>query len=1124
MLLTARSVRRAAGVIASALLGSATTALAQSAVVTGKVTSAQGTPIEAANAFITELAASVGTNAAGQFSVTIPAERVRGQAVVLRIRAIGYVPQTRAVTLRPGPQTVDFVLQRDVNRLSDIVVTGVTAGTESRKVPFVVSSVSEKDMPVIGANPLTQLQGKVPGANIVGTSGRPGAQPAVLLRGPTAINGSGRGQQPLYVVDGVILASGENGAGLPDLNPQDIESVEVVKGAAAASLYGARAGNGVIQITTKSGRNQRDGLRWTINSEFGSSDIEREFALAQNTFLAQDETARAFCTQGGFTPGACQQRIDLTREALRINQNGSLASLPAAPLLNDGGIAAAPNNQQLAGWFQANTWPTRYDPVAAAVTPSGLLNTNIDVQGRTGKTNFFGSVSYIDQQGALRFLQGYDRWSTRLNLDQGIGDKVNLSVRTFYSRNQQDGFNQSGGENNGSNAAGFFALTRTPAYVDLLRTDNLGRLFVRSNVTNQGGGNGNPLYSFQNSRRLDQNDRFIGGATLKYSPTTWFDVEGNASIDRTNGDWFFQQDRGFRTLVEGPANLGTITRQAFNNQSINSYVNATARKDWSEDLKTRLTARYLYEQQDFRSSRGDADNLVVPGLTTLAAGTQNQAITSGDQSIRQISYFTELSAEYKDRYFFSGLLRRDGSSLFGAANRWANFGRASLGWDVAREGWFFIPGTNQFKLRASYGTAGGRPSFAAQYETYTIGAGGALQPNILGNRNLRPETIGELEVGVDVDIKGVGFQLTRARSESRDQILPVPPPAGSGFQTQWQNAGTLTNTTWEASLNIPVIQKKNLNWSTRLIWDRNRAVISRLDVPPFTGGVGSAQGAEAIFLFRQGERLGTFFGRDHVRSCDQLPAAFASQCGGAGSQFQRNSDGWVVWTGGRELGQGITDNLWQAQLPAGSSPWGQRLNWGMPILLRDSVSNPAAVPLGNALPRWRGGWSHTLSYKRFSAYGLMDLQVGQTLWNQGYHWSLGDFMTREQDMAGRSVQNARPIGYGWRAGPGIGGHPAGVGGFYDILFPGRFNMENPTWAKLRETAISYRVGRIGGKGDWTVGLVGRNLLTLIDGGYRGFDPETGVNGGNLGSSALNAIDRYNFPNLRSFTMQVRSTF
>src|SRR5438876_427300 len=137
---------------------------------------------------------------------------------------------------------------------------------------------------VPGANPLTQIQGKVPGAEIVSASGRPGAQPAVLLRGPTSLNGQGRGQDPLYIVDGIIV----NG-GLPDINPEDIDNVEVVKGAAAASLYGSRAANGVINITTKSARRALEGATVHFRNEAGTNDIERDFGIAQRTALLMDE-------------------------------------------------------------------------------------------------------------------------------------------------------------------------------------------------------------------------------------------------------------------------------------------------------------------------------------------------------------------------------------------------------------------------------------------------------------------------------------------------------------------------------------------------------------------------------------------------------------------------------------------------------------------------------------------------------------------------------------------------------------------------------------------------------------------------------------------------------------------
>src|SRR5436190_8338066 len=236
------------------LVAGASTAWAQDAVVRGTITSDRGEPIAGANVVLEELRIGVVTTATGQYTLNVPGARVRGQPVVLRVRAIGFKPNSKAITLTPGEQAVDLVLSYDVNLLEAVVVTGTQEATEAVKVPFTVSRVDAAQMPVPGSNALSQLQGKVPGANIVSASGRPGAQPSVLLRGPTSINASGRGQDPLYIVDGVII----NG-GLPDLNPQDIESVEVVKGAAGASLYGARAGNGVVNITTKSARRSLEG-------------------------------------------------------------------------------------------------------------------------------------------------------------------------------------------------------------------------------------------------------------------------------------------------------------------------------------------------------------------------------------------------------------------------------------------------------------------------------------------------------------------------------------------------------------------------------------------------------------------------------------------------------------------------------------------------------------------------------------------------------------------------------------------------------------------------------------------------------------------------------------------------
>ncbi|MFM8909596.1 MAG: TonB-dependent receptor plug domain-containing protein, partial [Gemmatimonadota bacterium] len=272
-------------------LASATVASAQAgATNTGRVTSEAGQPLYGANITIEALTISVGTNEEGRYTMTIPGARARGQQVVLRARAIGYVPVVKTITVSAGAQSHDFALKQDVNRLSQVVVTGVTGATEVKKLPFTVAQVTAEDMPVPGSNPLAQLQGKVPGANIVSASGRPGSAPAVILRGPQSINASGRGQDPLYIIDGVISQGG-----IQDINPQDIENVEVVKGEDESSLYGSRAGTGVIPSTTRSGKNAGEGIRFRSQFEYGSSDIENEYRYPFTHFMLMDEAYSRYC-------------------------------------------------------------------------------------------------------------------------------------------------------------------------------------------------------------------------------------------------------------------------------------------------------------------------------------------------------------------------------------------------------------------------------------------------------------------------------------------------------------------------------------------------------------------------------------------------------------------------------------------------------------------------------------------------------------------------------------------------------------------------------------------------------------------------------------------------------------
>jgi hypothetical protein len=355
----------------------------------------------------------------------------------------------------------------------------------------------------------------------------------------------------------------------------------------------------------------------------------------------------------------------------------------------------------------------------------------------------------------------------------------------------------------------------------------------------------------------------------------------------------------------------------------------------------------------------------------------------------------------------------------------------------------------------------------------------------------------------------------------------VKPPTASGFQFQWQNAGEITNQTWEATLSAPIVQRRNFNWSSRIIWDQTRSVITRLDVPEYIGTI-IAGNEYPLFKFRQGERIGTMYGTDYVKNCSQLPASFASQCSmnrtDAAAAYRPNRDGYIVWLGtGNQETEGITKNLWTAQTGLGNGPWGNNTNWGMPITLRDSTSNVAFVPLGNGMPKYHWGMSHNMEFGRVSVYGLLDASVGQKLWNIAYHWSLGDLLSGEIDQAGKSVEEARPIGYYWRRGPSTSpGGNAGIGGFYDALGPSSATVEDATYMKLREINVAYRLGAIGGRGDWKVGFIGRNLKTWSD--FKGFDPEAGNSTGFLNSSALTPVAGYRFPNLRTYTVQISTSF
>jgi TonB-linked SusC/RagA family outer membrane protein len=1111
----------------AALLVGLSPALAQSqgAVISGRVTSEQGQPLVGANVYINDLNISVGTSQSGGFSISIPQARLNGQTVNIRVRAIGYQPQMRQVTLTAGSQTVAFSLRKDVTQLGEVVVTGVATATEQVKLPFTVARIDTTLMPVSGSNPISQLQGKIPGAMIVSASGRPGSAPSVVLRGPVSLDATGRSQQPLYLLDGIPLQGG-----LPDINPNDIENVEVVKGAAAASLYGARAGAGVINITTKSGKNAPAGFRFGVRTEAGAGDIEKQFPLARRTSMALNPSGKYFCTREVAGGSGCARYIDWDAEVQRINNNGEDFSASPLQFLGEADFGVSATYDQMSGTFIMNRYPIERDPVAQLVTPSAFSNTNLDMRGKINNTGVFASLGNLTQQGAIQAMGGFVRNSARVNVDQRFGDRISLNINTFYSQSQDHGA-QLETEGAGSGSP-FFTITRAPYMANIEARDNLGRVVIRHNPMVQGSQNYNPLYAATYNKRTDRSTRFVGGTSAKYTPFDWLNLEGNFGYDRSTGIYTQQRDRGWRVVSSNPTtSAGFIGNGNVDNEQYTTGLSASANRTFFSDLNTTLTSRFIYGDQTLRSQDLSGVDIVVAGLETADAATKNFAIASGVQKIRDMGFFVGADLDYKDRYILNGLVRRDGSSLFGAGNRWQTFGRVAGAWITSREPWWPAPDAlSLFKLRASRGSTGQRPRFSAQYETFTIGTGGTLNPAFLGNKNLKPEINTETELGTDLEFfHRVGLNISYAKAVIDGQILPVRAPTASGFQFQWLNAGEVTNKTWEGTLTVPIIQNRSVNWTSRLIFDRTRSVITRLDVPDFTGDI-TAGNTFTVFKFREGEKVGTLYGAAFVRNCSQLPANFQSQCsmqsGDVNAAFRPNDEGYVVWVGSGNLpSEGVTKNLWRAQLPLGTGPWGNRTNWGMPIVQRDSTGSVANVAVGNGLPKYHWGLSQTLDIGRFNLYGLLDASRGQKLFNVQYAWSLGDLQSGEVAQEGKTVESAKVLGYYWRQGPSTSptaGSTAGIGGFYDALGPNTYNVEDASYVKLREASVNFRIGAIGGSGDWKLGLVGRNLKTWTN--FRGFDPESGNTSGAFNSAVLTGVAGFRYPKMRTFTVQLSTSF
>ncbi|MEP1150922.1 MAG: SusC/RagA family TonB-linked outer membrane protein [Balneola sp.] len=1020
-----------------------TTAFAQSGSVSGTITDEDsGDTVPGVNIILVELNRGISTNADGEYTIN----NVPAGTYAVRATFIGYSDFQGSVTVGSGNTELNIALNPDVFGLDEVVVTGVIEGTPKKKLAFTVDNVSGDELELVTAGDAgSSLQGKIAGVQVTSANGAPGSAPSIRLRGSTSIGSTNGGnQEPLYIVDGVILSGS-----LADIPSNDIESIELVKGAAAASLYGSRAANGVVQIFTKRGQNLEAGKTTvTIRNQFGRSFLPEQIALSNNHVFAKTEAELLAAQPGANT---ADYSLDATNSYLVEAGSG--------------------NRVLLADNIQDNTYGTTYDLQEQIFDPGYSLNNYVSVARNFGNSNLAVSFTNNIESGVVKQRDGYNRQNARVNLDQYISDEITIGGSLSYSQSENDVVSQGPGS---PFWGALFFQPNTDLYAPNEEDGSAYNIDADPYIIED-----NPLYSLATSNDNRERTRTLGNLNFRYRPISQVLVEGQYSIDRTSQlrTRFTPQGVLNRGTPVTPGN-GSLAYDSFDDVAENMSLTAGYNERFG-DLTIRTKASYLYENSEYVSHGATASEFIVGNVQNFNATNPDgtRSLRNYNEQITSENIFGIVAFDYLDRYIVDVLVRRDGSSLFGEDERYQTYYRVSGAYRVSED--FQVDGINELKLRASYGTAGLRPTFAAQYLTYSI-SGGTITKNRLGNPNLKPATAAELELGLNVDfLDRFSLEAAYSNTVTEDQILDVPlSAAAGGYGSQWQNAGTLESNTFEASLRAIAIQERDMNLSFGLTFDRTRQKVTALSVPPFFQG-STTQNAN-VFFVAPGETFGVIYGRKFVTSLDQLSTAQQN----SGNTYEVNSDGYVV------TGLGTTSES--------------------PVKFEEEDGNQI-VAIGDVNPDFNMGFSTNFNYKGLSLYMLWNAKIGGDIYNQTKQWLFRENRAAIIDQNGKAEADKKPTNY--------------YQGFYDANNTTQYFIEDGTYLKLREISVGYNFTRneLGSLGELfesvRVSVTGRNLLTFTD--YSGYDPEVG----GIGGDATNfAFDGFSYPNFRTVSGSLELRF
>ncbi|KAA5540875.1 SusC/RagA family TonB-linked outer membrane protein [Adhaeribacter rhizoryzae] len=765
-------------------------AFAQGRAISGKVTSKEeGGALPGVSVLVKGTTNGTITNTDGNYQLNVP------DNATLVFSFIGFTSQEVAVGNRT---TVDVALLPDAKALSEVVVIGYGTQTKRAVTGSVASVGYDKFKDRSFSNVTQALAGELPGVNITQAQGAPGQSPIIRIRGISSITA---GTNPLYVVDGLPM---EN-FNLNNINPQDIESVEVLKDASSAAIYGSRGANGVVIITTKLGKVGKTSIN--ASYEFGQQEVTRKIDLMD---------AQQFVNY----------YVDAHNNAWTASGPGRLASDPNS---------VRPTQFRIPEDFVTNPQQfgkgTDWQDVMYRTAPSH--NTQLSVSGGTDKTQFLFSGAYLNQEAVLD-RNYYKRLSLRTNIKQTISEKiaigVNLAFTGIYDRT--DG-------TQGKSDVVSLGVQSDPIFPVYNELGNLG--FKDPNSTWYRFATYTDLqlwHPYSLTREIaKQNKSFntMGTAYLEYNiiKDLKFRTSINGNLYNTRYNAYQNKDMKF-----GYSSALAARGDVNNSFMLNWLTENTLTYDrhFGSHGVTALVGYTAQKQRDEYSSV-TAGNFPNDLVQTLNAGTVNGG-TSLASEWSMLSYLARVNYNFLDRYFLTGTIRRDGSSRFGTNTKWGYFPSVSAGWLVSDENFLKnVTLINNLKLRASYGVAGNNqiPNYGPigllgnQNYVYGNNLANGLNVTNIANQDLKWEKTTQLNFGVDVGLLSNRLNLTAEvySSTTNDLLLFVPVPDLTGFSTQLTNIGKMRNRGFEFGLNSRNLVG-NFNWTTDFNLSVNRNKVLQL--------------------------------------------------------------------------------------------------------------------------------------------------------------------------------------------------------------------------------------------------------------------------------------------------------